>query len=113
MLNRRNLFSCMAAGAGAAISTTLGSKQIEAAAASRRGAVRRVIFFLQNQGFHPDTCVTKGLKESVDLDGVELPEPIKDLEPVKDKIHIVTGLHGRHTSPSHSAYFGALGGYRG
>ena len=23
------------------------------------------------------------------------------------------GLHGRHTSPSHSAYFGALGGYRG
>ena len=42
-----------------------------------------------------------------------LPEPISALEPYKDKINIITGLHGRHTSPSHSAYFGALGGYRG
>jgi hypothetical protein len=28
-------------------------------------------------------------------------------------MHIINGLHGLHTSPSHGAYFGALGGYRG
>ena len=38
---------------------------------------------------------------------------MKDLEPYKDRMHVITGLHGRHTSPSHSAYFGALGAYRG
>ena len=55
----------------------------------------------------------QGLTESCSLSGVTLPEPIRALEPYKDKINIVMGLHGRHTSPSHSAYFGALGGYRG
>jgi len=33
--------------------------------------------------------------------------------PIRDKIHIINGLHGIHTSPAHSAFFGALGGYRG
>ena len=28
-------------------------------------------------------------------------------------MHIINGLHGTHTSPSHSPFFGALGGYRG
>ena len=42
-----------------------------------------------------------------------LPEPIKALEPFKENLHIINGLHGLHTSPGHSAYFGALGGYRG
>jgi len=31
----------------------------------------------------------------------------------KEKLHIINGLHGKHTSPAHSAFFGALGGYRG
>jgi hypothetical protein len=35
------------------------------------------------------------------------------LESFKDRLHIINGLHGTHTSPSHSAFFGALGGYRG
>jgi hypothetical protein len=42
-----------------------------------------------------------------------LPEPIEALEPYKERLHIINGLHGMHTSPSHSAFFGALGGYRG
>lgn len=113
MLNRRNVLTGMAAGVGAALGASLGSKNIHAAAAAMRTPPRRIIFFLQNQGFHPDTCVASGLEESVSLDGVTLPEPISGLEPVKDKINIITGLHGRHTSPSHSAYFGALGGFRG
>ena len=113
MITRRKMISGMAAGVGAAFGASLSSTNILAAAAAQRGTPRRVVFFLQNQGFHPDTCVASGLDESCSLDGVTLPEPISGLEPVKDKINIITGLHGRHTSPSHSAYFGALGGYRG
>ena len=74
---------------------------------------KRIVFFMQNQGFHPDTCVAKGLKHSGSLAKVTLPEPISPLEPYKDRLHIINGLHGTHTSPSHSAFFGALGGYRG
>jgi len=74
---------------------------------------KRVIFFMQNQGFDPATCIPKGMTSSGSLAGVTLPEPISPLESYKDKLHIINGLHGTHTSPSHSAFFGALGGYRG
>lgn len=113
------MISRVATGVGAALGASLPTSPLFAAAGGSAlnfrppSTPRRVIFFLQNQGFHPDTCVTDGLKESCSLDGVTLPEPISGLEEVKDKINIITGLHGRHTSPSHSAYFGALGGYRG
>ncbi|GDY22163.1 hypothetical protein LBMAG56_35100 [Verrucomicrobiota bacterium] len=59
------------------------------------------------------TCIPDGLKESCALDGVTLQKPMQALEPYKNRIHIITGLHGRHTNPGHSAYFGALGAYRG
>jgi hypothetical protein len=106
------MLQTMAAGAGAAFGSSLFANTARAAASSG-SAPRRIIFFLQNQGFDPATCVPKGLEEGMSLAGVTLPEPISALEPFKDKINIITGLHGRHTSPSHSAYFGALGGYRG
>ncbi len=77
------------------------------------GGPRRVVFFLQNQGMEPATCIPKGLQDSCSLAGHQLPEPISPLEPFKEKLHIISGLHGLHTSPSHSAFFGALGGYRG
>lgn len=106
----------MAAGAGAAMGSGIFPGILQAGATATRqttGSPKRVIFFLQNQGFDPVTCIPKGLNENVSLDGVSLPEPISALEPYKDRIHIINGLHGRHTSPSHSAFFGALGGYRG
>ena len=107
----------MALGAGAAFGSTLFPGFAQAAAASEaavpRGTAKRVIFFLQNQGFDPATAIPKGLRESVALSGVTLPEPIRALEAYKDRMHIINGLHGTHTSPSHSAFFGALGGYRG
>ena len=53
------------------------------------------------------------MKESGSLAKAKLPEPISALEPYKERLHIINGLHGVHTSPSHSAFFGALGGYRG
>lgn len=102
----------MAFGAGAALSPVLCPNKARAAFMEAR-APKRVIFFLQNQGFDPATCVPQELKSSGSLTDVVLPEPISALEPFKDKINIITGLHGRHTSPSHSAFFGALGGYRG
>jgi hypothetical protein len=113
MINRRNMLQAVAAGVSAGFGATLTSSNIVRAAAVQKDGPKRVIFFLQNQGFDPATCVTKGLSENTPLAEVTLPEPISALEPYKDKINIITGLHGRHTSPSHSAYFGALGGYRG
>ena len=102
----------VAAGVGAAVGSALLPAGVRAAA-SIKSAPKRVIFFLQNQGFDPATCVPKEAHESASLSDLTLPEPIQALEPYKEKINIITGLHGRHTSPSHSAYFGALGGYRG
>ena len=72
-----------------------------------------MIFFMQNQGFDPATCIPAGMRHSGSLAKAKLPEPIEALEPFKEKLHIINGLHGLHTSPSHSAFFGALGGYRG
>lgn len=56
---------------------------------------------------------TSGVGNDGSLVNATLPEPISALEPFKERLHIINGLHGRHTSPSHSAFFGALGGYRG
>ncbi len=112
MISRRHMLQGMAVGVGTAFGPTLCPTSVRAATA-KAGSPKRIIFFLQNQGFDPATCVPEGLDETSSLTGVTLPEPITALEPHKDKIHIINGLHGRHTSPSHSAFFGALGGYRG
>lgn len=113
MINRRGLLKGTAAGVGAALGSSLFPGELTAAAPALKSTARRVIFFLQNQGFDPATCVPKGLSTNSSLADVKLPEPISPLEPYKNKITIINGLHGRHTSPTHSAYFGALGGYRG
>ncbi len=108
MINRRKMLQGMAA---AAVAAPLLPSLAQAAPSKRKP--KRVIFFLQNQGFDPYTAIPKGLKEDCSLKSFEFEEPIKALEPLKDRLHIINGLHGLHTSPSHSAFFGALGGYRG
>ncbi|TWT29922.1 DUF1552 domain-containing protein [Blastopirellula retiformator] len=112
MLDRRRMLQAVATGAGAALGFPFSADRLLAASA-QNSTPKRVIFFLQNQGFDPATCVPKGMKHSGSLAGVKLPEPISPLEPYKERLHIINGLHGKHTSPSHSAFFGALGGYRG
>jgi hypothetical protein len=112
MMNRRNLLRQFAATAGAALGSPL-FPGISQAASRVSGGPKRVIFFLQNQGFDPRTCIPAGMKNSGSLAKAKLPEPIEALEPFKERLHIINGLHGLHTSPSHSAFFGALGGYRG
>jgi hypothetical protein len=118
MLNRRMMLQGVATGLGAALGSSLGVAKLSAAPAVLPGITssttpKRIIFFLQNQGFDPKTCIPDGLTRSGSLAGVPLPEPIRALEPYKERLHIINGLHGLHTSPAHSAFFGALGGYRG
>jgi hypothetical protein len=112
MRNRRKLLQGVATGVGAALSTSLTGQRLLASSASSE-TPKRIIFFMQNQGFDPKTCIPEGMKTSGSLAKVKLPEPISALEPYKERLHIINGLHGIHTSPSHSAFFGALGGYRG
>lgn len=112
MISRRNSLKLLASGIGSAFGSPLLSG-IAGATTSGFGGPKRVIFFMQNQGFEPATCIPSGMRHSGSLAGMMLPEPIKALEPFKDRLHIINGLHGLHTSPSHSAFFGALGGYRG
>ena len=75
--------------------------------------LKRVIFFLQNQGFDPETCINNFENAEGKLSTIGLAPPMQALEPLMHKMHIISGLHGIHTTPGHSAYFGALGGYRG
>ena len=112
MLNRRQLLQGMATGAGSSLGLSLLPNRVLASSDSQT-TPKRIIFFMQNQGFHPETCVPSGMTSSGSLAKAKLPEPISPLEPFKDRLHIINGLHGMHTSPSHSAFFGALGGYRG
>ena len=111
-MNRRNLLKGMAASAGAAMGASM-FPSIVRAAAPLIGGPKRVIFFMQNQGFDPATCIPTGFANNGSLATATLPEPIEALEPYKERLHIINGLHGLHTSPAHSAFFGALGGYRG
>jgi len=102
----------LAASTGAAFGAPLLSERVLASPLGNT-TPKRVIFFMQNQGFDPKTCIPEGMKNSGTLANAKLPEPISALEPYKERLHIINGLHGLHTSPSHSAFFGALGGYRG
>jgi hypothetical protein len=108
LINRRNMIQTVAGGLGAGL---LAPSLLPGATTTT--TPRRVIFFMQNQGFDPATCIPDGMDSSGSLVNATLPEPISALEPYKERLHIINGLHGMHTSPSHSAFFGALGGYRG
>jgi hypothetical protein len=108
--NRRELIRVLAGGIGAVSALPLFPSLVNAAFSS---GPKRVIFFMQNQGFDPRTCIPEGMKQSGSLAKAKLPEPMQALQPYTERMHIINGLHGMHTSPSHSPFFGALGGYRG
>ena len=96
MLNRRNVLKGLAAAAVA------GPMLPSVAQAAKKGSPKRVIFFMQNQGFDPATAIPAGMKNSGSLAKLKLPEPIQALEPYKERLQIINGLHGTHTSPSRS-----------
>ena len=111
-ISRRNALQSIAVGASALFGGDLEAVT-NAVSSTTNGKIKRIVFFLQNQGFDPYTAIPRDLNENCSLDSFEFEEPIKPLEPIKDRLHIINGLHGKHTSPSHSAFFGALGGYAG
>ena len=119
MIDRRTMLKgLVGTGLGAGLSAGLGAsllpqRVLAAPKLVSTSTPKRIIFFMQNQGFDPKTCIPAGMSHSGSLANAKLPEPIQDLEPYKERMHLITGLHGQHTSPSHSAFFGALGGYRG
>jgi len=113
MINRRDMLRGITAGTSAAFLSSLTNNSNLFALPGISRTPKRVIFFMQNQGFDPKTCIPEGMSNSGSLATAKLPEPIEALEPYKERLHIINGLHGVHTSPSHSAFFGALGGYRG
>ena len=111
-LNRRTLLKNVGLGMGAASLASMTNFDLNAAAKTNTGGPKRVIFFLQNQGFDPKTAIPAGMSHG-SLKGKKLPVHLEPLQPYIDRLHIINGLHGKHTSPDHSAYFGALGGFRG
>ena len=111
MISRRKMIQGMAA--AGALGFGLPSSNAFANGPKAGIKTKRVIFFLQNNGFDPNTCLPEDVKESCSLSEFKLQEHMSPLEPYKDRMHVITGLHGRHMSPDHSSYFGALGAYFG
>ena len=115
MLNRRDMIKAFGAAAGASavapFYTALGEdKKVSQPQGGKQP--KRVVFFLQAQGFSDDNCAVKGVRSGSSLRSEDLPVFIDPLAPHRDKLTIIQGLHGKHTSPAHSAYYGCLGGYR-
>ena len=84
MINRRKMLQRMAA---AAVAAPLFPNLAQAA--SNKGKPKRIVFFLQNQGFDPATAIPEDLKSSGSLAKAKLPEPIEALEPYKERLHII------------------------
>ena len=89
MLNRRRLMQGIAASTGAALGASLFTERLLASPvlASPVGNTtpKRIVFFMQNQGFDPKTCIPQGMKNSGSLANAKLPDPISALEPYKER----------------------------
>ena len=75
-IDRRKMMQGMAAGFGAALGGGLVPDLAQAAPLSKTNP-KRVIFFMQNQGFDPATAIPAGMKNSGSLAKAKLPEPIE------------------------------------
>ncbi|SVD58879.1 uncharacterized protein METZ01_LOCUS411733, partial [marine metagenome] len=82
-MNRRKILQSMALGVGASFGSGLLPNISKASTAN--SAPKRIIFFLQNQGFDPATTIPDGMKSSGSLAKAKLPEPIEALEPFKER----------------------------
>ena len=111
MINRRKMMGGLVA--AGALGAGMPFAQARPAKPKSASKLKRVIFFLQNNGFQEDTCKPAEVTESCNLSEFKLVEHMSPLEPYKDRMQVISGLHGRHCTPGHSAFFGALGGYRG
>ena len=79
---------------------------------------KRFVFVVKSSGLQAEYLNPMGLKHGGDklvdepLADKTLSDSMKSLEPFKDKLTIIQGLSGRMTLAGHSAFYGALGGYK-
>lgn len=113
--NRRAILKGATLGAGSlAFAPFLRNLQ-----ASELGRVpKRFVFVVKSSGLQGEYLNPKGLSHGGDklvdesLSDYQLPESLKSLESLKDKLTIIQGLSGKMTRLGHSAHYGALGGYK-
>lgn len=119
-IDRRTLLHGFASSAGGMLFAPHIWPARAAAAEPARGPMR-LVFFLQNHGFHPQHAQPSGLavnEKTLDkvidqpLQGCVLPKYIDPLTPYLDRLTIVQGLNGKHVRPYHGAPYGALGGFK-
>ncbi len=114
-VNRRAALKGISLGAGA---VALSPFLKHLAAAEKQQLPKRFVFVLKSSGLQSDYLDPAGLKHGGDtlvdetLKDRKLPDSMKSLEPFKDRLTIVQGLSGRMTLGGHSAFYGALGGYK-
>ena len=87
-------------------------------AAEQRQVPKRFVFVVKSSGLQGDYLNPEGLEHRGDqlvdepLKGRQLSDSLKSLEPFKDKLTIIQGLSGKMVLSGHSAFYGALGGYK-
>jgi hypothetical protein len=127
MLSRRQTIKGLTLGAGASLLSPLLGRL--AAQASGAAIPRRFVFVVQSNGIDPNHVIPVGLPRRKDkelpditkavstpLAGLDLPDPIAPLAPLKHRLTIVRGLSGRMAeggTGGHSTNHGALGCYPG
>lgn len=114
-INRRTALKGVTLGAGAvALSPFL--RHLEAA--QQQQLPKRFVFVVKSSGLQGDYLNPEGLQHGDDklidepLKGKRLSASMKSLEPFKDQLTIIQGLSGKMTLSGHSAFYGALGGYK-
>ena len=113
--DRRTLLRGVTLGAGA-VALTPFLRHVEAA--ERHEMPKRFVFVLKSSGLQGEYLNPEGLEHHGDkivdssLEGRNLPESLKPLEPFKKKLTIIQGLSGKMTRLGHSTHYGALGGYK-
>lgn len=114
-VDRRTALKGVSLGAGA-IALSPFFQHLQAAA--RQQMPRRFVFVVKSSGLQGDYLNPEGLEHRGDslvdepLQGRSLPKSLKSLEAFKDQLTIIQGLSGKMTLSGHSAFYGALGGYK-
>jgi hypothetical protein len=127
LLGRRGLLRGLALGAGASVLGPLVRRV--AAQAEGEAPPLRFVFVLQSNGMNPHHVLPSGVEPrkgdrtfgnadtlEVPLAGRDLPEPIAELAPFKERLTLLQGLSGLSSeggTGGHSTNYGALGCYPG
>jgi hypothetical protein len=128
-MTRRSAIKGLTLGTGASLLEPLLSRLTAQAAGGVNAVPQRFVFVLQSNGMNPNHIIPAGLPtrrdaelfpneetEETSLADRELPAPIAELSPFKDKLTLLQGLSGRSSeggSGGHSTNHGALGCYPG